>query len=172
MTGGFSKEFKKIVAGSRKIALELGYDHISTIHFLLADCRLRNVYSIHDFAFENEEAFEEFYDALRLGNPAASEYDLPLSMEAEKTVKKAFKLWYRSDYYDDYVEPYHFFLAAATFPDSLFSKAFNANSNLFDELEAYYIRIGQTSPKKIHKSWMEKISRKVSYQWYRRRFEI
>ena len=67
MTGGFSKELKDIVAESRSIALELGYNYISTLHIFLADCRLKNVYSIHDFAFENNEAFLHFFEQVRVG---------------------------------------------------------------------------------------------------------
>lgn len=169
MDGGFSRDLKNIVAESRHIALELGYDYISTVHFLLADCRLQRTGSIFDFAFQSEADFEHFFKALRIGPPATTVFDLPLTLEAEKTVTKAFKLWNRSDYFDDYVQPYHFFLAAASFPDSLFSKAFNANNNLLTELEAYYISIGQTSPKKIHKSWVESIYRKLSFKLTRRR---
>ncbi len=38
MDSNFSTELKQLVAKSRSIAIELGYNYISTLHFYIADC--------------------------------------------------------------------------------------------------------------------------------------
>lgn len=169
MEGGFSRELKNVIAESREVALELGYDHISTLHILLADCRLNQTGSIRNFAFATPDHFDTFFESARIGPSYSTAFDLPLTVEAEKAITKAFRFWNRSDYIDQYVQPYHLFLAAASFPHSMFSQEFQSNPNLFDDLESYYVKIGQTSPDKIHRNWVEKIRRRWAYKWFNRK---
>ncbi|RZK13562.1 MAG: hypothetical protein EOO56_26805, partial [Hymenobacter sp.] len=41
----FSPELKELIARSREVAIDLGYDYISTLHLLLADCTMPYPYS-------------------------------------------------------------------------------------------------------------------------------
>jgi hypothetical protein len=60
MTYKFSPEFKELISQSREIAIDLGYDYISTIHFFLADCESKRADSLLKFAFEDEAGYQVF----------------------------------------------------------------------------------------------------------------
>ena len=79
LDANFSAESKAVVAESRLIALELGYNYISTVHFLLADCMSGFNDSIKDFLFSSEEEFNSFYESQRIGELFSAVDSLPLT---------------------------------------------------------------------------------------------
>jgi hypothetical protein len=40
MESGFSPKTKELISEARLIAIELGYDYVSTLHLFLADCKI------------------------------------------------------------------------------------------------------------------------------------
>jgi ATP-dependent Clp protease ATP-binding subunit ClpA len=141
----FSQETKNIIAESRAIALSLGYDYITTVHFFMADCKRNHVYSIRKFIFESEEALNKFINSQRVDQPFITEDNVPLTMEAERTIHRAIRL--RKYYKDNQVHPYHFFLAAAELKDTLFHSAIKPSDDLYKRLEKYYVDLGGIKPK-------------------------
>jgi hypothetical protein len=156
----FSEETKNVIAESKRIALSLGNDYISTIHFLLADCKLNDRYSIRNFAFKTEEDLQNFMNELKNGEPEKDLNTVPLTVEAEQTINQAFMLWNNNTYRDDKIYPYHLFLAAGGLKDTLFYTCFDPNDRLPNGLEEYYISIGQIKKENIHKSFWKKIFKK------------
>ncbi len=161
MDGCFSQEVKSLIAESRLIAIELGYDYISTVHLFLADCKLNDQYSIRSFVFESQEDYETFFKSQRVGESTILADNLPSTMEAAKTIRKAFKLWNHSNYFDTEIRPYHLFLAASLLPKSLFYSIFQSQEGLHEKLEQYYIGIGQINRDKIYKSLWMRLSKKL-----------
>src|SRR4249919_877241 len=100
MDDKFSQETRSLINESRLVAIDLGYDYISTVHFFLADCKLNNRHTIRDFAFKTVTDFQAFYNSQRIGDPTIFAESLPLTLEAEKTIKKANLLWSRRNYKD------------------------------------------------------------------------
>ncbi|HEY0356395.1 MAG TPA: hypothetical protein VGC29_09335, partial [Flavisolibacter sp.] len=147
---------------SREIALSLGYNYISTLHFFLADCKINGPGSIKFFAFDKDEDFQTFYNHHKTGEPIQLEEDLPLTVEAEKTLRKAFILWNGNNYYDQEVRPYHLFLAASLISRTTFCKIFPQERQLYERLANYYIDNGQINKNKIHKSFLIKIQKWIS----------
>ena len=161
MDGCFSKELKDLIAESRLISIELGYDYISTLHFFLADCKLNKQYTIRNFAFKSEEDFEAFYKIQKIGESTILADDLLLTVEAEKTIRKAFKLWSHSIYFDSEIRPYHLFLGASLLSNSLFCSIFQPSEGLHEKLEQYYIETGQLNRDKINKGLWMRLSRNL-----------
>lgn len=161
MEGGFSRKSKEVISESRLIAIELGYDYISTLHLFLADCRLNDAYSIRKFAFNSEDDFQAFTKKQRVGEPSILVDDLRLTNEAEITIRKAYKLWSHSIYIDAEVQPYHLFLAASLVHNSEFNLIFQGTRDVHEKLEQYYVNIGQVDTNKINKSLWMRISRRL-----------
>jgi ATP-dependent Clp protease ATP-binding subunit ClpA len=157
----FSDRSKEIIKRSREVAIELGYDYISTIHIMIADCESDYAYSIRNFAFKMDSDFNAFYQNHHIGtgNPSLLHESLPLTLEAEKTIRASIQLWHRS-YIEDEVQPYHLFLAAANIKNSLFRSSFKQQGELFKKLENYYIDIGAIEEKNIRQSFLQKLFRK------------
>jgi len=65
----FSESFKNVIATTRLIALDLGCDYISTIHFFLADCQLHPLSSLKGLFFKNEADFNGFIKSAELVRP-------------------------------------------------------------------------------------------------------
>lgn len=159
MEGGFSPKTKELISEARLIAIELGYDYISTLHLFLADCKMNDAYSIKGFAFNSEEEFQAFIKNQRVGEPSIPVDDLLLTKEAEKTMRKAYKLWSHRNYIDSEVQPYHLFLAASLIRGSVFTSIFQTSNEVHEQLEQYYINKGQIDKAKIKKDLWMRISR-------------
>ncbi len=168
MDGAFSKDLKDIMAQSRVIALSLGYDYISTIHFFLADCSTNSEYSVRKFVFGTQGDFQTFWISQKVGEPIMTAEHLLLTKEAEKTIRKAYRLWNRSNYFDEQIKPYHLFLSAALIDNSAFSSMFENDNQLYEKLERYYIEIGQIDKAKIYKPFWMRFQRTIrKFPWGR-----
>ncbi|MFT3979163.1 MAG: Clp protease N-terminal domain-containing protein [Ferruginibacter sp.] len=143
MNNLFSYEMLELTSGAREVAIDLGYDYISTIHFFIADCQSQNPHSILKFGFPIEKDFEKFkagyvknkVDILSLFNES-----LPLTKEAENTIFSAETERVRCKQFEIY--PWHFFLAAIKNKDSLLYDCFRNENNVFDKLNKYYEESG------------------------------
>jgi hypothetical protein len=163
----FSIEVKELIAQSREVALSLGYDYISTVHLFLADCKINAACSIRKFAFVTEDDFQTFYISQKVGEPIIIAEELPLTVEAENTIRNAFKIWSHSNYFDKEIRPYHLFLAAALMSNTLFCSLFPQEDQLYEKLEQYYIEVGKIDKDKIYKSFWMKHGRKIQ-KWLSR----
>lgn len=139
----FSQETKNLILESRNIAISLGYDHISTLHFFLADCKLNDKHSIKSFVFTTEKEFQNFFDSLKIADSTIFAESLPLTREAEQTIRKAVKLLNNKNYSHIEVYPYHLFLAASQLKDTWFYSIFETKKILHERLEQYYVGTGQ-----------------------------
>jgi ATP-dependent Clp protease ATP-binding subunit ClpA len=140
MSYQFSPAVKKLVAEARNIAIDMGYDYISTIHFFLADCYNNSDQSIKDFAFKNQDELQVFYTNQKIGEGSIFVNSLPLTLEAEKALKKAGRLI--TMYNDKQLHPHHLFLAASQQKKSLFYAVLEPKEELFERLERYYLKKG------------------------------
>ncbi|HOZ69413.1 MAG TPA: hypothetical protein PLB49_12325 [Chitinophagaceae bacterium] len=134
----FNSAVKDIIRESRLIALETGYDYISTMHFFLADCRLNKTDSLRDFFFPNEA---DFHEAFRNSNSGVLNLDnldpvLPLTKEAENCIRNS--QVERNRYHQKLTIPAHLFLAAANDKTSVFSENSPTIELLYDKLVAFY----------------------------------
>lgn len=157
----FSENAISLMAESRKIAVELGYDYISTLHLLLADCKLNYQYSIRNFIFHNDTEFDTFMGQHKIGDVSIFAETIPITKEAEQTIFKGCLLWSDSIYYDDEIRPYHFFLAASQLPETDFCLLLEPKKGLHERLERYYLQIGQIDQKNISKSLWSRFSKKL-----------
>lgn len=137
----FSHDAKNVIAESRNIAIDLGYDYISTIHFFLADCKRHSNYTIKNFAFRTDEELQQFYDSQIIGLPNLSLDNLPLTKEAEDMLRRAMVL-VKSTYNAMAIQPWHLFLAASQLQQTLFYSILTPKEGLFERLDKYYTDLG------------------------------
>lgn len=133
----FSYDTKTVIAESRNIAIDLGYDYISTIHIFLADCKRNSNYTVKDFAFRTDEELQRFYDSQKIGAPCNIEDSMPLTREAEDMLRKSTVL-INSTFNAKSVQPWHLFLAGSQLDHTLFYKILTPKEGLFERLENYY----------------------------------
>ena len=154
-TAVFSNEFKQLIAESREEAVSLGYNYISTLHFILADCKRGEQWSLRNFLFHSDTEYRQFEEKVRAGEPAIANDSVRLTREAEKSIRKAFKLWSHSNYIDAEVRPYHLFLGAALVKTSFLYQIAEPKKDLVERLEQFYIERGLLASDKISKPlWM------------------
>lgn len=146
----FSEEFKELVAKSRLIALDLGYDYISTVHFFLADCQTGKRSSIFGFAFSDMGAYLRFKEGSKQPVEdwlSKADGSLPLTKEAEIAIFRTNEE--RMIHQQNLTYPCHFFLAAFDNKESLLSQCFQDTENVKEKLEAYYKELGEFEKDKM-----------------------
>jgi hypothetical protein len=155
----FSFDAKTVIAESRNIAMDLGYDYISTIHFFLADCKRNSNYTIKNFAFKTDEELQQFHDSQIIGLPNMTEDNLPLTKEAEDMLRRAAVL-VQSTYNARAVQPWHLFLAGTQLDHTLLYKILTPKEGLYERLDLYYTELGvinRTPPPPERKSFWSKL---------------
>ena len=139
----FSESFKNVIATTRLIALDLGCDYISTIHFFLADCQLHPLSSLKGLLFKNEADFQRFYQEFRVGPAifAVGAGSVPLLTESDATLRRTKQI--ARAYQEKTIHPCHFFVAATQVPNSIFRSLLTTNDIAPEDALAYYVRAGQ-----------------------------
>lgn len=127
---------------SRLIALDLGYEYITTVHLFLADCQPEQAASLRNFAFSSERAYQDFYEGCRMkqSDIFAGE-TLPLTLEAEYAIRRGMieKHLRRAPQ----VTSHHILLGAAYNKDSLLRTVLRGKEeDLYTALEKYYTSKG------------------------------
>jgi len=159
----FSVEVKEVIKASREIALDLGYNYISTMHFLLADCRLDGLWSIRKFAFKEDKGFLSAYENFRKGPAIINTADsLHLTKEAEQAIRRS--AMERFIFSEKIISPYHIFLAAAKMKNSSIQDFFSNNPNLYEHLVAYYSNLNLIDPDKA-KGLFKQIIQKFPFRY-------
>ena len=146
----FSLEFKELVSRSREMAIDLGYDYISTIHFFLADCESKSESSILRFAFKSNDEYLKFKKNYTLEKPKhlnVTNAILPLTKEAEIT----FKLAENERTLNKQMEcdPSHFFITALKNKKSLLFECFQKDESALEKLTKYYQDVGEFARNKL-----------------------
>jgi ATP-dependent Clp protease ATP-binding subunit ClpA len=137
----FSHDTKEVISESRNIAIDLGYDYISTIHIFLADCKRHSNYTIKNFAFRTDEELQQFYDGQIKGLPDHSLDSLPLTKEAEDMLRRSVVL-VKSTYNARAVQPWHLFLAGSQLQQTQFYSILTPKEGLYERLDKYYTDLG------------------------------
>jgi ATP-dependent Clp protease ATP-binding subunit ClpA len=135
----FSTDVKNVISHARVLALALGYNHVNSIHFLLADCELNLEHSIKNFLFTNHQAYENFKNNFALEKPDGFEeklQSLPLTKEAEYTLRLALKEIEVSG--DVMVYPCHLFTAALRMEGNFIYELLKVDGLALQKLVKYY----------------------------------
>jgi hypothetical protein len=135
-TATFSPELKALIARSRDVAIDLGYEYVSTLHVLLADCAMPYPYSLVHLLFATSEEYSAFYEGCRLGPAAAGVGSLPLTAELEQALKEiaiAHHYGFCRELY-----PCHLLVAASQVTDSTFRQVAQDAATLLPQLLTYY----------------------------------
>ncbi|PZF72756.1 hypothetical protein [Taibaiella soli] len=156
----FSKDAEDVIRVSRELALQLGYDYISILHFFLADCHLNKSSSIRKFCFKEDAEFNSFLEANKRGPAIIIMENVPLTKDAEIILKQAAVESYL--FAAKRIQPSHIFIAAAKVSES-FKSIFPDTPNLYERLIQYYTSIGelQNPPTKFRKWLANKTFRKL-----------
>jgi len=135
-TLSFAPELKELIARSREVAIDLGYDYISTLHVLLADCTMTYPYSLAGLFFPDLEARTAFYESHRLGPANLAAGSLPITAEYGQALKLA--PMSRQYGFCEELHPCHLFVAASQVAGAEFSQAVPAATDLTQVLLTYY----------------------------------
>ena len=161
----FSNELKQLIANSRDLAIDLGNDHISTLHFFLADCESGNHASILNFAFKNREDYLSYKKSI---TPSEIHYldqlldSLPLTKEAEATIIQTEIERQQNRQAECY--PFHFFIAALKIKSSVLAQGFQKDQDACEKLTRYYKELGEFERSKLSeeqpiKKWKYKLQK-------------
>jgi hypothetical protein len=132
----FSPELKALIARSREVAIDLGYEYVSTLHILLADCAMPYPYSLVHLLFATAEDYSAFYEGCRLGPATVGVGSLPLTTELEQAFKEiaiAYQYGFCREPY-----PCHLLIAASQVIGSDFRQVAQDDATLLPQLLTYY----------------------------------
>jgi len=140
MDSNFTKDTTALMNEARLCAIDLGTGYISTIHLLLADCKINNQHSVRNFFFKTPLAFQTFYESQRVAETSFFDSvvveSLPVTVEMEQAIRIAQKQ------YNGAIKPYHLFLAASQLKETLFYSILEPKERLYERLENYYLQMG------------------------------
>ncbi len=153
----FSTELKELIAKSREVALSLGYDYISTIHFFIADCDINRQTAIMNFAFSDYNEFTAFKKGYTLQKTDFFDFtdeSLPLTKEAEEVIGmlESERIFYKQTE----VFPCHFFIAALKNKNSLLFECYKHDEHALDNLITYYKTLGAFEKSKMSEEQIAK----------------
>lgn len=141
LKAAFSPELQELIARSREVAIDLGYDHISTLHLFLADCTMPYPYSLTSIFFTDSEAQQTFYEQHRVGPANASAGSLPLTVEFERALQLTPTA--RRHGMSQLLYPCHLFLAATEVAGSSFNQIGSGATNFPQMLLTHYRPFGE-----------------------------
>ena len=155
----FSDETRELLGISQDVALELGYENITPLHFFLADYILNGQYSTRGLVFKDNEEFQKFYDTQRISEaiifPDTSDGILQLSVEAKLAIKNSLREIKKHAHRK--VQPFHLFLAISEFDNSFLSNILSQRESLYLTLIEYYKKAGYISDEQKQSSIISKI---------------
>jgi hypothetical protein len=139
----FAHETKALIAKSREIAIDLGYDYISTLHIFFADCEIESDFSIFKFAFKGAHEYSKFKSNYKKSDVNYLDFidgSLPLTTEAEISIRKSFTE--KNFNSQKYIYPWHILIAAIKDKETLLSECFKNDPNVSEKLSKYYEELG------------------------------
>ena len=145
----FSFECKSLISKSREIAINLGYDYISTVHFFLADCENDSPTSIRKFAFgDNDNEYLKFKKGYTLNEINYLDHiddSIPLTKEAESAIRLGEKERLATGH--DMTYPFHILIGCFKAENSVLADCFKNNTTVIDNLMKYYKDLVNLEPK-------------------------
>ena len=141
-----SFDLNEDIASSRQIAIELGYDYISTLHLFFADCESKRSDSILNYCFKDEneyQDFKKFYELKENEKKSLLTEDIPLTKEAEQTFYESEKE--RQLQGHNMIFPSHFFIAALKNDNSLLFECFKSDNDALEKLKNYYTELDKNN---------------------------
>ena len=132
----FSPALQQLIARSREVAIDLGYEHISTLHVFLADCTMPYPYSLTSVFFTDAEAQQAFYEQHRVGPARANVGSLPLTVAFDQALRLTPAA--RRHGLCQMLYPCHLFLAAAEVSSSEFCQIAADTADLPQLLLTHY----------------------------------
>ncbi|MDO7846783.1 hypothetical protein Q5H92_10475 [Hymenobacter sp. M29] len=132
----FAPELQQLIARSREVAIDLGYNYISTRHLFLADCVMPYQYSLGSLFFPDPTAGEAFYQQHRIGPANAEANSLPLTQEFEQALRLTSGACRHG--LCQVLHPSHLFLAATEVAGSEFNQVTADAAILPQALLAHY----------------------------------
>jgi len=145
----FSIECKTLISKSREIAINLGYDYISTVHIFLADCEISSPISIKRFAFSDENKYLKFktqYSLSEVNYLDNFNDSIPLTKEAESAIRLGQKETTITGFNMTY--PFHILIGCFKAENSVLADCFKNDPNVIENLMKYYKELGAFDVKK------------------------
>ncbi|MGG9963564.1 bifunctional nuclease domain-containing protein [Ferruginibacter sp. SUN106] len=147
----FSDETRQLIGASREIALQTGFDYISSIHFMLADCAAGLTGSFNNF-FDDQSVLKklkESYRVKKIWGSGKKQDVVPLSAELAKAIRRSLSLYLH--YGANAIRPAHIFLAAIQDNESEIAKYFAGVPYCDMKMMAYYSAIGELKESEVPK---------------------
>ena len=139
----FAPQTKEFIAKSREMAINMGYDYISTIHFFLADCENESAFSILNFAFKKPQEYTSFKNSYLKDKIEYLNFlteSIPLTKEAEIAIRASILEQKNSGQNNTY--PWHILMSAIKDKNSLLSECFKNYHDVDSKLLKYYSDLG------------------------------
>lgn len=159
----FTKETKALVADARDTAIELGYDYICSVDFLIADCASGRPDSLLKFSFPDKDAFEKYKASLLTENAPRTDLihkSLPMTLEVERTLRAGHAE--REARNHALLHPCHIFLAGLKAPGCMLREVFSPDDELMAQLEQFYQDTGAfqkcetEGPPPVKRNWLSR----------------
>jgi ATP-dependent Clp protease ATP-binding subunit ClpA len=124
-----------MIKRSREIALELGYDYISSVHFMFAEIEQDGI--LKSFLSEKVNDFKALFESARL-HSKIEKGDVPLTVEAEKSLRKSnIEAFIHSS---NKIEPFHIILASLKIKNSLLTEFLSKLGLYYDDLQKHILK--------------------------------
>ena len=147
----FSLECKSLISKSREIAINLGYNYISTVHIFLADCEEASPTSIKKFAFGDSDneylIFKKGHTLDEINYLDHFNDSIPLTTEAETAIRLGEKERFATGH--DMTYPFHILIGCFKAENSILADCFKNNASVIDSLMKYYQDLEILKPKVI-----------------------
>lgn len=134
-----SQHFSAVTAGlisaSREVALELGHEAISTVHFLIADCESGRPDSLLELCVSTKENLETYKNSLRKKKSwgwGSKNKSLPITQEFEQALQNSVTVMQVNQ--SACIEPAHVVLGALNTEGSLLAPLFYGRPHFSYEL--------------------------------------
>ena len=139
----FSETARQHLAAARQQAIKMGYDHINSLHYLIADCEAGLPGSPFSALFESQDAYNLFIKNINKKKgwsfkpaPAA----LPLSLELENALRLSPAI--KKRYNSEWIEPAHIYFAALQDSASYINQLLLHNEAIINRLYRHYRLLG------------------------------
>lgn len=147
----FAIETKAFISKSREVAIDMGYNYISTLHFFFASCEETSAFPLLHFAFKNKDEYEIFKSAYRQNRIDYLNFvdeSIPLTKEAEVAIKEG--LIEQKNFQQQLTFPWHILIAAVKNKKSILSECFKNDPDVDEKIINYYRQKGAFDIHKIN----------------------
>jgi hypothetical protein len=137
LDNNFSAELHEIIIKSRDTALFLGYNYISSLHVMIAECSAFPEGLLRQLCFEDENACNKFISGCKLADSDIfSEEGMPITVELETAMQQAIKQAEADNTIFTY--PLHLYIQIFSDTGSIASSCFDKPAAIADALIKHY----------------------------------